>query len=178
MTLFPTIWFREKELAPIDRPIFLEDYAKKYGMREEVVLSYFKKGTIPGQLADGRIVLEDRSLEELRAVAQMTASMTPSSRYTRPMSWREVVLSLSGAAALLLVAYYLRQDFYPWLGIPVIGLSGLAPIILSIIFAVYLLRQVNYLNKYEALSWPIAGVLGTLLCLFLLWSYAKLFGRL
>jgi hypothetical protein len=51
------------------------------------------------------------------------------SSYTTPLSRREVVTYVAGTALLIPLSFPVRWYVYPWLGVPVIGVSGLAPLV-------------------------------------------------
>jgi hypothetical protein len=95
-------------------------------------------------------------------------------RFAEPLTGRKVVLYVVGAAIVLGVAYLAREYLYPWLGLRIVGFSGLAPFF-GIWSAVALLMfRISAFRKSELLfalvSIPVALAL-TLLVLLTLAPY-------
>ena len=93
-------------------------------------------------------------------------------RYDRRLSAMEWI----GLAVLVVIEYFLQFHFYPWLGIPLVGLSGYAPFMLSIFIAAYFLWYFPFFKQHEMLLMAVAIVLGTTMCIFFLMFYFRVWG--
>ena len=72
--------------------------------------------------------------------------------FTTPLSSRQVVGLLVGAAVLGGLGYPVREYVYPWLGLPVIGASGLTPFFFAWACVVFVLLQFHVFRSREVLT--------------------------
>ena len=96
--------------------------------------------------------------------------------YSRNLSPKEVVFFSVSTAALGTVSYQLHQYFYPWLGIPVPGLSGFVPFIISAVVVGCLLFQIPFIRRHEIWGIVLTLFLSGGLAVFLLSFYARISG--
>jgi hypothetical protein len=90
--------------------------------------------------------------------------------YTKALSRREVVTICAGALVLLGVSIVAREYIYPWLGISVIGLTGLLPLYVAWGLICLWLRQYPTLRRNELLFLSVSIPLAMLSAIFVLWS--------
>lgn len=93
------------------------------------------------------------------------------SRYTTPLSKREVITLLLGAGILFVLGFPVREYVYPWLGVPVIGFWGFEPLIVVFGLVFMVLIQFPRFRKSETLFLAVSLPLSVLLTLLGLWSF-------
>jgi hypothetical protein len=99
----------------------------------------------------------------------------PDLRNSSRLSLRQAVFMLFTTGLLLVCDYFLRHKIYPWLDIPVFGLSGYAPFLLGMMAVCFALFQFEVAWRHPDLTVVVAFVLGSCLAVFALRFYARVF---
>jgi hypothetical protein len=89
--------------------------------------------------------------------------------HTRALSKREVITICAGALILLGLGIVAREYTYPWLGISVIGLTGLLPFYVAWGLVCLWLRQFPMLHRNGLLFLSISIPLAILSAILVLW---------
>jgi hypothetical protein len=90
--------------------------------------------------------------------------------YTTPLSMREVITGAVGAIVLFALSFSVRWYVYPWLGVPVIGLTGLAPLFVVFGLVSIALLAFRPFRSNGALLLSVSLPLSISLTLLALWS--------
>jgi hypothetical protein len=94
----------------------------------------------------------------------------------RPLSRKELVFYVAVAATVVDAAALVRTYVYPWLGVPVVGVSGLAPFLLAWALVVSVLLTFRSLRRRELLVLLLSLSVAFCVVLPLLWAYGRYIG--
>ena len=81
------------------------------------------------------------------------------SDYTTPLTFKQVLVYLAGTAVFTGIAFGLSGYVYPWLGLPMVGMSGLAPFLLAWCLVIAVLMRFQVFRRNETLA-LVASALG------------------
>ena len=84
------------------------------------------------------------------------------------------MLYLAGVAVLIGASRLVQIYFYPWIGVPVVGLGGLGPFLLAFVFMTWVPVKSGIPVKYEVLVLILVVPLGICLVTLLYWLYVRL----